>query len=47
DLFNKNHGRWPRDLQEACDSGDLAFTPPHPYADGAWHYDPATGDIEG
>lgn len=37
---------WPASLQEACDSGHLAFIPPHPQAKGEWRYDPANGTVE-
>lgn len=45
-LFRDRHGRWPRTLDELVEQDLLASVYRHPYADGAWRYDPATGTVE-
>jgi hypothetical protein len=44
--FREEYGRWPRTLQEACDTGHLRSLPPHPYAGRQWRYEPAAGQVE-
>ena len=46
DAYHEEHGAWPSSLGELVESTPLMGIPPHPYPNGEWHYDPATGEVK-
>ncbi len=45
--FHREHGRYPEQLELLLSEGGLLKWQPHPYPDGEWDYDPATGTLSG
>jgi hypothetical protein len=46
DRFREKEGRWPKALEELVDAELIRAVPNHPYDDGSWQYDAATGEVE-
>ncbi|HEO70064.1 MAG TPA: hypothetical protein ENN80_02300 [Candidatus Hydrogenedentes bacterium] len=47
DRFEKNHGRYPRSLDELVSTRVFSNLPPHPYAGRTWGYDADSGKVQG
>lgn len=44
--YKNRHSQWPANLEVLVDEGLAPRVPDHPYPDGAWDYNPATGTVE-